>query len=54
VIAVGPEGGFTAAELKTAEDLGFLTVGLGPAILRVETAAIAAATLAVAARGGFD
>ncbi|MBW2275840.1 MAG: 16S rRNA (uracil(1498)-N(3))-methyltransferase [Deltaproteobacteria bacterium] len=54
VIAIGPEGGFTASELKIAKSLGFATTGLGPTILRVDTAAIAAATLAVAALGGFD
>jgi 16S rRNA (uracil1498-N3)-methyltransferase len=41
VIAIGPEGGWDPDEL--ADDLA--TVGLGPTILRAETAAIAAATL---------
>ena len=54
VIAIGPEGGFTASEIESAARLGFLKVGLGAPILRVETAAIAAATLAVAFLGGFD
>jgi len=41
VIAVGPEGGFTNAEVTTAE--GWVRVGLGPRVLRVETAAVVAA-----------
>jgi 16S rRNA (uracil1498-N3)-methyltransferase len=53
-IAVGPEGGFVPAELETAERFGFEKVGLGPSILRVETAAIAAAALACSFLNGFD
>lgn len=37
-IVVGPEGGFSAAEIKKMEDAGFTSVGLGPRILRSETA----------------
>ncbi|MFM1997657.1 MAG: Ribosomal small subunit methyltransferase [Planctomycetota bacterium] len=40
---VGPEGGFTAAELAAADAAGATRVGLGPHVLRVETAAIALA-----------
>jgi 16S rRNA (uracil1498-N3)-methyltransferase len=40
---VGPEGGFTAAELAAAEHAGAGLVNLGPHILRVETAAVALA-----------
>ncbi|MFM8953650.1 MAG: RsmE family RNA methyltransferase [Planctomycetaceae bacterium] len=40
---VGPEGGFTAAEIAAAEQAGAIRVGLGPHILRIETAAIALA-----------
>jgi 16S rRNA (uracil1498-N3)-methyltransferase len=50
-IAIGPEGGFTAEELELAVALGFFPVGLGRTILRIETAAIAAAVLAVDALG---
>jgi 16S rRNA (uracil1498-N3)-methyltransferase len=50
-IAIGPEGGFTSEELALAAEVGFRPVGLGPAILRIETAAIAAAALAVDALG---
>jgi 16S rRNA (uracil1498-N3)-methyltransferase len=40
-IAVGPEGGFTDDEVTAAKEAGWLMIGLGPRILRVETAAIA-------------
>jgi 16S rRNA (uracil1498-N3)-methyltransferase len=42
VVAVGPEGGWTAGELAAAAAAGWLTVGLGPRVLRAETAAVAA------------
>jgi 16S rRNA (uracil1498-N3)-methyltransferase len=41
-IAIGPEGGFAANELEAFRVAGFSQVGLGPRILRTETAAIAA------------
>src|SRR5690606_745182 len=42
-ILTGPEGGFAARELDALRDLPFVTrIGLGPRILRAETAAIAA------------
>jgi 16S rRNA (uracil1498-N3)-methyltransferase len=53
-LLVGPEGGFAPEEMAKAEAHGFLAVSLGPRILRVETAAIAAVTLAQAAAGGLD
>ena len=40
---VGPEGGFTVAELESAEQAGAVPTSLGPHILRIETAAIALA-----------
>ena len=40
-IAVGPEGGFTDAEAELALAYGWQIVGLGPRILRIETAALA-------------
>lgn len=43
VVAVGPEGGFTDEEVTRALAAGWRTVGLGPRILRVETAALALA-----------
>jgi 16S rRNA (uracil1498-N3)-methyltransferase len=44
-ILLGPEGGFDSREIKTALSKGFTSVGLGPRILRSETAAIAACSL---------
>lgn len=45
-IAIGPEGGFTENELSHAAQAGWLFISLGPGILRIETAAIAAAAIA--------
>ncbi|HZT81857.1 MAG TPA: RsmE family RNA methyltransferase [Gemmataceae bacterium] len=42
-LAVGPEGGFTEEEVALARRHGWRVVGLGPRLLRVETAAIALA-----------
>jgi 16S rRNA (uracil1498-N3)-methyltransferase len=44
--AIGPEGGFTAAELAAAVEHGWQPVSLGRSILRVETAAVAVAAWA--------
>jgi len=41
-IAIGPEGGFAADELEAFRVAGYSRVGLGPRVLRTETAAIAA------------
>jgi 16S rRNA (uracil1498-N3)-methyltransferase len=43
IAAVGPEGGFTDAEVAAATAGGFHAVSLGPHVLRVETAAVALA-----------
>jgi 16S rRNA (uracil1498-N3)-methyltransferase len=44
-VLIGPEGGFARSELDALNDLAFVTaVGLGPRILRAETAALAALT----------
>jgi 16S rRNA (uracil1498-N3)-methyltransferase len=45
VVAVGPEGGLTDDEIAIATASAWQVVGLGPRILRVETAAIALAAL---------
>jgi 16S rRNA (uracil1498-N3)-methyltransferase len=42
VIAIGPEGGFAPEELEAFNLSAFCRVGLGPRVLRTETAAIAA------------
>jgi 16S rRNA (uracil1498-N3)-methyltransferase len=48
--AIGPEGGFTDAEVAAAVAAGWQSVNLGRRILRVETAAVAlAAVVALAA-----
>jgi 16S rRNA (uracil1498-N3)-methyltransferase len=39
-LVVGPEGGFTRAEIGAAQSHGWRTVDLGPRVLRVETAAL--------------
>jgi 16S rRNA (uracil1498-N3)-methyltransferase len=41
-ILIGPEGGFTAAEIGQALQAGFVGVRFGPRILRAETAPLAA------------
>lgn len=46
-IVIGPEGGMSEAEVRALEELGAKQVTLGPRILRTETAAIAAATMAM-------
>lgn len=45
LIAIGPEGGFTPEEVAAADQAGFTRVSLGSSILRIETAAIAAAAI---------
>lgn len=49
VVAIGPEGGFTVEEISQAATRGGRLVSLGPRILRVETAAIMAASVFTAA-----
>jgi 16S rRNA (uracil1498-N3)-methyltransferase len=44
IAAIGPEGGFTPAEVAAAAECGWQLVSLGKSILRVETAAIAVAS----------
>jgi 16S rRNA (uracil1498-N3)-methyltransferase len=51
---IGPEGGFSAGEVALAQEAGALPVTLGPRILRAETAAIVAATLALDALGALQ
>jgi 16S rRNA (uracil1498-N3)-methyltransferase len=44
-VAIGPEGGFTEVETELAASAGWERLSLGPRVLRVETAALAAAVL---------
>lgn len=47
MIAIGPEGGWTSDEILLAREHQWKLVTLAPAILRMETAALAAAVLAL-------
>jgi 16S rRNA (uracil1498-N3)-methyltransferase len=42
LLAFGPEGGWTEEELQLFQKAGWISVSIGPTILRAETAAIAA------------
>lgn len=53
VFAIGPEGGFGASDLERLTRAGFERIGVGPRILRTETAAIAVCALAQACWGDF-
>lgn len=44
-ICIGPEGGWESSEIQLLEEAGAVTVGLGPRILRTETAGMTAAAL---------
>lgn len=44
-VLIGPEGGFEPAEVDRAVAAGFVPVGLGPRVLRAETAALTVAAL---------
>jgi 16S rRNA (uracil1498-N3)-methyltransferase len=50
-LLVGPEGGIPEEDARAAEKQGALLASLGPTILRTETAAVVAATLALATYG---
>jgi RsmE family RNA methyltransferase len=45
LLAVGPEGGWNAFELELLGAHGFSTVGMGPRILRTDTACVALLSL---------
>jgi 16S rRNA (uracil1498-N3)-methyltransferase len=45
LLAIGPEGGWTQDELELFRANGWISVSLGPTILRAETAAIAATAI---------
>ncbi|MBV8652682.1 MAG: RsmE family RNA methyltransferase, partial [Alphaproteobacteria bacterium] len=53
-LLVGPEGGFTETELDALAKLPFVTrVGLGPRVLRADTAALAALAVFQAVAGDW-
>jgi 16S rRNA (uracil1498-N3)-methyltransferase len=45
IICIGPEGGWTEDEIESAEKSGCGVFGLGPRVLRAETAALAALSI---------
>ncbi|WP_153101379.1 16S rRNA (uracil(1498)-N(3))-methyltransferase [Paraburkholderia hayleyella] len=53
IVLVGPEGGFSAAEEAAATEHNFSAVGLGPRVLRTETAGIAVLSALAARWGGW-
>ena len=52
-IVIGPEGGFSPAEVEAAQAVGATLAGLGPRILRAESVALSAATVVLARAGDF-
>lgn len=53
-LVVGPEGGFSEAEASRLVAHGYPAIGLGPRVLRVETAAPVAIALALARLGALE
>ena len=54
-LLIGPEGGFDRAELDAARSYAFVkTIGLGPRILRAETAAVAGLAVLAALAGDWS
>lgn len=45
-LLVGSEGGLSDTEIEAAKQAGFISIGLGPRVLRTETAAISALAIA--------
>ncbi len=52
-LCFGSEGGFTDYEIETATTAGFKVIGLGPRILRAETAPLSALAIVQARWGDF-
>ena len=52
-VIIGPEGGFSPAEVQAASRAGTRIAGLGPRILRSESVAIAAAAVVLSRTGDF-
>ncbi len=51
-VAIGPEGGFSDEEYQAALDAGWLGIGLGERILRIETTAIGMAFRLIQSQAG--
>ena len=51
-LAFGPEGGWVEEELAAAREAGFQEASLGPLVLRVETAVIAALSVVLCSWAG--
>jgi len=51
-LAIGPEGGFSDAEISEATNAGWQTIDLGPRILRIETAAALLVAMVVSTQPG--
>lgn len=54
VLAVGPEGGFEAAEIEQFIEAGFHPFSMGPRVLRTQTASLAAFAAIQFALGDWD
>jgi 16S rRNA (uracil1498-N3)-methyltransferase len=54
LVIIGPEGGFTDAEIKIAHDARITFFGLGPRRLRAETAGLVAAMKILSAFGELN
>ena len=52
-VIVGPEGGFSEAELLAARDRGIVLASLGPRILRSRTVGVAVAAAVLSRTGDF-
>ena len=52
-ILIGPEGGFSEAEIKDAENAGFKSLSLGKRVLRTETASLSIASAILALTNNF-
>ena len=52
-ILIGPEGGFSEAKIKVAENAGFRSLSLGKRVLRTETASLSIASAILALTNNF-
>jgi 16S rRNA (uracil1498-N3)-methyltransferase len=52
-LLIGPEGGFEEGEILAARAAGFHAIGLGPRVLRTETAGLGAVAAMMALWGDW-